>query len=239
MQSNLPSSSTGSSASFDSARSTVGGFKKPPKNIVITKDTLNDIKLVKKRTNQTITQNKKDQQRVELDVILSGFLSKPNADEAVKSIVELLKLTMKDVKFHHHFENRVNSLHGSCRVYHHIAITLKDKSLKLKLLKAKAEMKGEIRLSMILSKPATRASEDPIITCLPSLSKFNYSVQKQLTRLQSHGIINYYEFGDTFHRLKVNPQSAWKEVSYLGILDEFNEVLGMRNKMMSLKVCDA
>lgn len=218
----------------------MGTFKKPPKNIVITKNTLSDIKLAKKRTEQSIAQNKRDQQRVDLDVILSGFLSKPNVDETVRKLTELLKLARDDVKFYHHFENRVNSPNGSCRVYHHIAITFKDKSCKLKLLKEKASMKGPIRLSLLVSKSKStkQVHEDPIITCLPSLSKFNYNVQKQLSRLQSHGIITEFELGDTFHRFKVNPLSCWKEVSHLGMLDEFNEALAIKNKMMTIRIHD-
>src|SRR5690349_2420931 len=108
MQSNLPSSSAGSSASFGSSSDqwkTVGAFKKPPKNIVITKTTLSDMKLAKERTKHAIALNKREQQRVDLDVILSGFLSKPNVDETVKKLVELFKMSMNDVKLYHAFEN--------------------------------------------------------------------------------------------------------------------------------------
>lgn len=98
-------------------------FKKPPGNIVITSDTLNQQKLARKQLEQTKKVNKSDQQRINCDVDLSGFEVKPNANAVVQNLMKLFDQPASAVKSHYHFEHRAAS-----KSYHHVVITFKEMS---------------------------------------------------------------------------------------------------------------
>lgn len=216
------------SSSIDHLWSTVTRVKLPPKNIVITNDTLINIKSAKKRLDQEIKGNKIDQQRVDLDVVLSGFHSKPDVSVTVEKFVKLFNLTIKDVKSFYHYENK-----AAAKNFHHVAISFKEKSAQMKVLKEKSEMKSPIRLNQLMATPLRAEDKNPIITCLPSLSRFNLKIQKQLSGLKSHGVISEFQMGKLFLQFKQNSASEWMEVTNENMLKSYRDLVEVRNKQLS------
>jgi len=219
---------TSTSSSNDYLWSTVTRVKLPPKNIVITNDTLTNQKSARKRLDQEIKGNKIDQQRVDLDVVLSGFHSKPEVNVTVEKFVKIFNLTIKDVKSFYHYENK-----AAAKTFHHVAISFKEKSTQVKVLKEKSEMKSAIRMNELMAKPLTADQRNPIITCLPSLSRFNLKIQKQLSNLKSHGIISEFQMGQLFFQFKQNSASEWREVTNEDMLKSYRDLVAERNKQLS------
>lgn len=196
-------------------------FKKPPKNIIITKTTLADQKAAKKELQQTILRNKSDQQRIDNDILLSGFSSTPKVEIVLKKLMELINMPLKSAKLFHHFESRS---------IHHVVITFKDYSTKVQFLNMKALMKHPLRLNQLTDQPLNGEQSNPIITCVNRLTRFNYAVEKQLYKLKSHFIVDDIKFADSLFHFNVKARSEWKTVTNLEILHPYNEVLIVRNK---------
>ncbi|KAJ6643139.1 hypothetical protein Bhyg_08095, partial [Pseudolycoriella hygida] len=93
------SGSSNSSSTFASAT-----FKKPPRNIVITANTVSDQKLVKQKRRQQINENEREQQRLDLDVLLSGFPDKASKSQLFKTHIE----SGKPLRW-----NQISQLNGS------------------------------------------------------------------------------------------------------------------------------
>lgn len=216
-----------STSSSDHLWSTVTRVKLPPKNIVITNDTLINQKLAKKRFDQEIKSNKIDQQRVDLDVVLSGFHSKPEVNVTVERFVKLFNLSIKDVKSYYHYENK-----AAAKTFHHVAVSFKEKSTQMKVLKEKSEMKSPIRLNQLMAKPLKAEQKNPTITCLPSLSRFNLKIQKRLSGLKNHGVISEFQMGKLFFQFKQNSASEWKEVINEDMLKSYRDLVEIRNKQL-------
>lgn len=221
------SSTSGSLASGSStSRSTFNfaNFKKPPRNIIITKDSLKDQKFAKQKRKQQISENERDQQSLALDIILSGFPLKPNVNTVVETFLRLLNTPTTVVRSFHHFENKANQNLKLTKTFHHIVITFKEKSAKLKLLEAKAALRMPIRWNQLSEAKDQEDEKNPIITCHTRFSKFNFAVEKQLHRLKNNGIIHEYKFENVFYCFKQTPVSEWKIVS---IIEDINHLIDL------------
>jgi len=229
MQSNDASSTSGSStsgslvsrASRCSSTYASVNFKKPPRNIIITKDSINDQKLAKQKRKQQITENEREQKRLDLEVILSGFPVKPVVKTVVEKLLSINKVTLDIVKTYHQFETKVKSFDPIEKehieeTFFYIIIVFKEKSTISKLRKV-------IRWSQ-LSDDYQLPDENPLISCNNRLSKFNLSVKKQLERLQRKRIIEAFTFKDVFHCYQQTPNSEWKEVS---VIDDINHLIDL------------
>lgn len=219
------SSTTGSVAS-SSKNSTASGsstfdfvhFKKPPRNIIITKDSVNDQKLVKQRRRQQISENEREQQRLDQDIILSGFPSKPVCKSVVHTFLKIHNVPIEKVRTFYQFENK------SCdQTFYHIVITFKDKPSKSQLFKAHADLRKPIRWNQLTENE--RSDSNPVIKFYNRFSKFNFGVEKQLHRLKANGIISEHKFKDSFYCFKQTPVSEWKVVSIMEDLDHLVDLL--------------
>lgn len=222
---NGASSSTGSVENNDRTWGIRAPIKLPPSNIVINKNTLAELKASKKMRELTIARNKTDQQRVDLEVILSGFPVKPNADVAAKKFLELFNASMNDVKSFHHFESRVIVDSNVSKVIHHVVVSFKEKTTKLKFLATKAEKKCLVRFSQVTENLLSQGQRDPSITCQNRLTKFNLNVERQLHRLLSQGIIGEFKLTGFLHEFRHNHCSTWILVTHLEMLKPLNDLL--------------
>lgn len=225
------SSSTSSVKNNDHTWGARAPIKLPPKNIVINKNTLTELKASKKIRDLTIAQNKTDQQRVDLEVILSGFPVKPDVDVAVKKFLELFNASMNDIKSLYHFESRVNVSGSVSKVIHHVVVSFKEKSTKLKFLTTKTEKKCLVRFSQLTEQPSSQGQSNPSITCLNRLTKFNLNVERQLQRLLSQGIIEEFKLTGLLHEFRHNHCSTWILVTHLEMLKPLNDLLPTKAQM--------
>lgn len=215
------SSSSGSTYTSDEIRYAKASFKKPPKNIVINDDTLAKQKFAKKATQQEIAQNKSDQQRIDLEVLLTGFTSKPDVAVVVRNLFELLQLPTSFARSSYFFESR----DGNSDKRFYVVITLADKSSKIKLLDSIASKKGPLWLSEISK---SSQSNDVAIKCCNRLTKFNNSVERNLKTLHSRGLICEFKYGSYCFEFKYSTNSEWKMVTHLAVLDFYNGLLKIK-----------
>jgi hypothetical protein len=215
------STSISSYESFDNVLKARAMMKKPPKNIIITEDILVNQKMAKKNTRQEIASRKADQQLLDLDVILGVFLRRPNANFVVKKLLEILNTPMSEVRSYHQFEGCVDSFGKSS---HHIVVTFKEKSTKLKVIDAK--------VSLSLEQLVEKHSEGyhPKITCRNRLTKFNSAIERQLKKLLSKGIIKEFRFSGFLFSFK-SYSSDWKVVEHHQILEPYFEMMRLKNEI--------
>lgn len=194
-------------------------FKKPPRNIIITKESINDQKLAKQKRRQQIAENEREQQRLDLDVILSGFPAKPECKTVAEKFLSIQLIPIEKVRTIYQFENKTND-----GTFYHIVITFKDKSAKSQLLKTHAGLRRGIRWIQ-LKQNIPNDQIDTIIKCHSRFSKFNFGVEKQLKRLSYNGIISEYKFNGLFYCYKQTPVSEWKIVQVTEDLDHLMDLL--------------
>lgn len=206
-------SKASSSSTFDFVN-----FKKPPRNIIITENSVNDQKLVKQRRRQQSNENEREQQRLDLDVILSGFPLKPACQTVVPKFLSIHSIPVDKVKNFYQFENK-----SGVQTFYHIVITFKDKTSKSQLFKAQIALRKPLRWNQ-LSDNYSREN-NPIIKFCNRFSKFNFGVEKQLYRLKSYGIIAEHKFKDSFYCFKQTPVSEWSTVSVSEDLDHLMDLL--------------
>lgn len=206
-------STSSSSSTFDFIN-----FKKPPRNIIITDNSVNDQKLVKQNRRQQINENEREQQRLDLDIILSGFPLKPVCKTVVHKFLYIHSVPIDKVKTFYQFENKTGD-----QTFHHIVITFKDKPSKSQLFKAHAELRKPIRWSQLSENNCSESNA--IIKFYNRFSKFNFGVEKQLYRLKASGIIAEHKFKDSFYCFKQTPVSEWKAVSVVEDLDHLIDLL--------------
>lgn len=221
------SSTTGSLVSGTSRKSTASSssstfdfvnFKKPPRNIIITENSVNDQKLLKQRRRQQINENEREQQRLDLDIILSGFPVKPVCKTVVHAFLKIHSIPIEKVKTFYQFEN-----HTGDQTFYHIVITFKDKPSKSQLFKAQADLRKPIRWNQLSEDK--RSESNAIIKFNSRFSKFNFGVEKQLYRLKTHGIIVDYKFKDSFYCFKQTPVSEWNIVSVVQDIDHLMDLI--------------
>lgn len=184
----------------------------------------------------TIAQNKLDQEKIGLGVILSGFPSPPNVDIAVEKFADHLKLSMTDLKGWYYFESPASLANSATKERHHVVIVFNEKSTKLNVLDKTAAMSSPLRLSQLSNnQPQVWVRQDPVILCLNRLSHFNLTAEKQLQRLLSHGIIKSYKFTDFFFEFKQSSKSAWKTVTHNEVLSRYHSLLQLKWNLMPSK----
>lgn len=191
-------------------------FKLPPKNIVITDNLLVDKRAERQKIEKEIASNKKDQQYLDNDVILSGFSLMTDLNSVTEKLCKIFSLPSNFVKSCYHFETK----RKEAKVFH-VVITCKDKSTQIQVLKEAKQT--EIRMNSLISLKGEKFN--PVITCNRRLSKFNNSTVKQLRKLKEKEIIAEVKFEGLFHHFKPNQTSSWKEVSHNAVLDPFNDIL--------------
>jgi len=222
MKSNDESSNCGSSksgslvsgASSSSSTYNFVTFKKPPRNYIITNESINDQKLARQKRKQQINENEREQRRLDVEVILSGFPVKPVAKTIVEKFLSIQNVPIQKVKGYHQFESVAKGYNRFEEIQYFIVIIFKEKSTKSKLCKT-------IRWSQLSDNNQDR---NPIITCNDRLCKFNLGVKKQLEVLKAKGIIEEYQFKDVFFNYKQTPVSEWKVVS---MIDDINHLIDL------------
>jgi len=202
--STLGSYASRSSSSYDFVK-----FKKPPRNFIITNDSINDQKLAKQKRKQQVAENEREQKRLELEVILSGFPVKPVVKTVVEKFLKNNNVSIDKVRQYHQFESK-----GTENPYY-IIIVFKGKSTISKLCNV-------IRWSRLSD---NNQIDDPFIVCKNRLSKFNLEVKKQLGRLKAKRIIEDYKFQYVFHCYQQTPNSEWKVVSVIEDISHLNDLL--------------
>lgn len=209
-----------SSSSVASGSSTFDfvNFKKPPRNIVITENSINDQKLAKQKRRQQIAENEREQQRLDLDVILSGFPVKPVCKTVVEKFLNIHSVPIEKVRTFYQFENKTSF----DQIFYHVVITFKDKVAKTQLLKVHVGLRRPIRWTQL---SGNIREENSIIKCHSRFSKFNFGVEKQLHRFKVKGIIAEYKFKDAFYCYKQTPVSEWTVVSVTEDLDHLTDLL--------------
>ncbi|KAG4066984.1 hypothetical protein HA402_007732 [Bradysia odoriphaga] len=214
MQSSDDSSACGSSSSCSvvsgtknrSSTFTVVKSNKSLRNIVITQNSANEQKVQKAQRRQQIKENEREQQRLDLDVILSGFPVKPVCKTVVQSFLDIHKIPSGKVQTSFQFENRTVN-----KTFYHIVITFADKTSKAQLFVANNKLGNPIRWNQISGND--RIENNPIINFHNRFSKFNFWAEKQLYRLKGSGIIVEYKFKNVFYCFKQTPASEWQDVS--------------------------
>ncbi|KAG4066994.1 hypothetical protein HA402_007742 [Bradysia odoriphaga] len=201
------------SSTFDFAK-----FKKPPRNITVSANTVHDQKLIKQRRRQQISENEREQQRLDLDIILSGFPVKPVCKTVVQSFLDIHKIPIAKVKTFFQFENK-----AADQTFHHIVITFADKTSKAQFFAAHSNLQRPIRWNQISGNDGIE--NNPIIRLNNRFSKFNFGVEKQLRRLKDSGIIAEYKFKNVFYCFKQTPVSEWQDVSIKEDLDHLIDLL--------------
>lgn len=214
----VASGTSGYSSASSSSTYNFVNFKKPPRNIIITENSVSDQKLLKQKRRQQISENEREQQRLDLDVILSGFPVKPVCKTVVHKFLNIHAIPIEKVKTFYQFENKTVD-----QTFYHIVITFKDKPSKSLLFKAHANLRKSIRWNQLTED--NRSESNPIIKFYNRFSKFNFGVEKQLYRLKASGIISEYKFKDSFYCFKQTPVSEWKVVSVVQDLDHLIDLL--------------
>lgn len=202
-----------SSSTFDFVN-----FKKPPRNIIITENNVNNQKLAKQKRRQQIIENEREQQRLDLDVILSGFPSKPVCKTVVHTFLNIYSVPVEKVQTFYQFDNKTGD-----QTFYHIVITFKDNASKSLLFKAHANLRKAVRWNQLSG--CDRSENNPIIKFHSRFSKFNFGVEKQLYRLKVNGIIVEYKFKNSLYCFKQTPVSEWKTVSIVEDLDHLVDLL--------------
>lgn len=134
-------------------------------------------------------------------------------------------MTMNDIRSYYHFENRVGDAGNVSKVLHHLVVTFKEKSTKLKLLNTKRETNRSVRYSQLIVQPMKQGQNDPMVHFHNRLTKFNLNMEKQLHRLLSQGIIGEFQLNGLFHEFRHNMSSTWILVSHPEVLSSLNNLL--------------
>lgn len=148
-----------------------------------------------------------EHQRVDLDIILSGFPVGTDCDFVALKFLNFYKVSIENVKSFYQFEDK-------------IVITFRDEQSVSELFKAHNNLRRPIRWQDLTDVVHTK-DYNPIIEFY---SRFNYSVEKQLYLLRNHKIISEYEFRDSFYFYKQAAVSKWKIVS---IIEDLNDLVDL------------
>lgn len=183
----------------------------------------------------TIAQNKLDQEKIDFEIILSGFPNPPNVDVAVKKFADLLKLNISDLKAWYYFEGQAGLGGRVTKERNRVVIVFNEKSTKLNVLVETAAMTSPLRLSQLSNHKFVSVHQDPVILCLNRFSHFNLTVETQLQRLLSHGIIKSYKFTDFFFEFKQSSKSAWKTVTHAEVISRYHSLLQLKWNLMPSK----
>lgn len=188
------------------------------RNIVITETSVNEQKLEKAQRRQQIKENEREQQRLDLDVILSGFPEKPVCKTVVNSFLNIHAIPNGKVQTSFQFENRTAD-----KTFYHVVITFADRNSKAQLFAAHNKLAGSVRWNQVSGK--NRSENNPIIRFNNRFSKFNFWVEKQLRCLKYSGIIAEYKFSNVCYCYKQTPASEWQDVSIKEDLDDLVDLL--------------
>lgn len=208
------------SSSSSSSSSTSVTFKPPPKNIVITDNLLVGRKSKKQKIEELIASNKREQQRLGNNVILSGFTHKPNHNAVAQNLFTKFNLPSSSTGLCYQFFTK----NEETTVFH-VVISLKDKSAHIRILNAVASQK--LKASDLMTLRGDKI--DVEITCQKQLSEFNSLIKKQLKGLKENKIIIDVKFERYFYHFKQSENSYWKEVTHSEILESL--MMQLRKKL--------
>lgn len=233
MKSSDESSSCASSTSgsvVNSAKNTSASFtviksNKPWRNVVIPE---NELKLQKAQRRKQITENEREQQRLDLDIILSGFPERPVCKTVVNSFLKIHQISSEKVRTSFQFENR-----SSDGTVYHIVITFEDRLSKIQLFAAHSQLPTPVYWHQVSGK--NRTGNNPIIRFNNRFSKFNLLVERQLRGLEHWNIIAKFEFGDLFYRYKETSTSEWRKVSVEEDIKDLLDSLEKKKKINKIR----
>lgn len=164
-----------------------------------------------------IKENEREQQSLNLDVILSGFPEKPDCKTVVDLFLNRHQMSSEQVQASFQFENR------SYYTFYHIVITFEDRTSKSQLFSANKKLSRPIRWNQVSGRNHTY--NNPIISFNNRFSKFNLLVERQLKRLKHSATIAQYKFNTVFYCYKQTPASEWQEVSVVEDIDDLVDLL--------------
>lgn len=219
-------SNLNSTDDLDNLLISLANIKLPPRNIIIDdrQRSKRDLRVMIQRD---IEDNKLAQQKLEKDIVLSRFPCKPDLNIVIVKFCKLFKLSRSDIKFYRHFETTNNcDKEGNERGFHHVKISFKEKSMKLKVISEYNPIEHPIKYSMLCDKSLKNADEDTTISCLSSLSRFNIDISKQLQHLLANRIIKDYKFTNNyFFEFKQNPLASWTTITHQGVIQKWHDLL--------------
>lgn len=191
------------------------------------------IKEIERKTNiHEASLNKIDQQRVDNDVFLSGFPIKPDHNKVAEKLAEVYGIQPEMIIDSYQFEIKAKPATESTpsasstpnkkeRIYHHVVITLKERSAKFELMRKKKQ-KGPLFYEQIDGNLQDENFKNSVIRCSHRLTRFNLSIQTRLLKAKNENKVAMFQLHNGIFRCKKDENSKWILIDTESSLNNLN-----------------